>query len=132
MSYSQMPVIHNVNNVPSLEKLDTYNNNSNTFYRFQDKKYDIGTQSWGMIYSSPEEAEEDGSTVLNGKSCWSTSREMLGYTGTFDNDCVVLVVTGYDVESGHDGESVVFIDSVLEIWDRKEFINIATEHRFGA
>ena len=132
MLYSQMPILHTVNNAPTLEKLTEYNYNSEVFYRLQDKKYDIGTQSWEMCYSSAEEAEEDGSTVLDGKSAWRTSREMLGYSGTFCKDSVVLVVTGYDVASGHDGESVVSIDSVLEIWSHEDFIEAAREHRYGS
>ena len=58
------PILYSVNNQPTAEKIEDYNDKSNMFYRFQDPTLEIGTQSWGMIYSTPEEAIEDGSTVL--------------------------------------------------------------------
>lgn len=122
MMYKDMPVIHHVNAAPTQVKVDAYDHNNDTYYRFQDKKYEIGTQSWGMIYSSPEEAIEDGSTVLNGKSCCSTARKARGFASEFDNDAVVLVIKGWFVEVGHDDEDVVEIEEVLEIWSRKEFM----------
>ena len=69
--------IYEVNNKPTIDKIENFDDERNTYYRFQNKDWEMGTQSWGMIYSSPEEAIEDGSTVLNGKSCCSTAKELL-------------------------------------------------------
>jgi hypothetical protein len=117
-----MPVLHEVNNIPTQEKFDTYDKASDIYYRFQDKKYEMGTQSWGMIYSSPEEAIEDGSDVLNGKSCCSTARKARGFALEFDNDSVVMVLKGWFVEVGHDDEDVIDVEEVLEIWSREDFM----------
>lgn len=92
----------------------------------------MGTQSWGMIYSTAEEAiescEDDGlsedEAVLDGKSCCSTAKELLSFSSYFNKDFRVLVVSGRSVGTGHDGEDVVDIDEILEIWDSEEFENL--------
>ena len=119
--------LYPVNSTPSQEKLKKYDDDRNAFYRYQCKEWEMGTESWGMIYSTGEEAIEDGSTVLNGKSCCSTAREARHYRDEFDTDFRVLVVRGDDIESGHDGESVVDIEEILEIWDYDEFLKQADE-----
>jgi len=113
--------IYTVNNKPTAEKITDYNYNSGVFFRIQDPDYEMGTQSWGMIYSTPEEAIEDGSTVLEGKSCFRTARELNGYNGTFADNCVVLVFSGWDAGYGHDGEDLADVDEILEIWNMQEF-----------
>lgn len=121
--------IYEVNNKPTLEKIEKYNEDRYIFYRYQMKDWEMGTQSWGMIYSSAEEAieccEDDGLTpdeaVLDGKSCCRTADELFGYSGNFDKDFRVLVVSGRSVGEGHDGEDVVDIDEIIEIWDYTEF-----------
>lgn len=124
--------IYEVNNKPTAEKIERYNEESNVYFRFQEKDWEMGTQSWGMIYSSAEEAieccEDDGLTpetaVLNGKSCCDTAQELMNFTQCFDRDFRVLVLTGSYVEEGHDGESVVDVDEILEIWDYDDFIDL--------
>ena len=116
-----------VNNKPSREKFEIYNEDNNTFYRFQNPNHEIGEQSWGMIYSSPEEAIEDGSDVLNGKSCCWTARELSNYMQYFDKDHNVLVVNGRYVEDGHDGEPVVDIISIEEVWSYEDYCKLEIE-----
>lgn len=123
-----------VNNKPTLEKIEKYDNEKGVYFRFQDKDYELGTKSWGMIYGSEEEAreayEEEGlnpdDAILNGKSCCSTSREAMRFAGEFDGAInVVLVLTGNYVEEGHDGEDVVDVAEILEVWDFDEFCKLA-------
>lgn len=116
-----------VNNKPSKEKFETYDENNYTFYRFQNPNHKIGEQSWGMIYCTPEEALEDGSDVLNGKSCCWTSRELSNYMQYFDNSYNVLVVNGNYVEDGHDGEPVVDIICIEEIWSYEDYCKLEIE-----
>lgn len=124
--------IYEVNNKPTSDKIKKYDEENNTYYRFQMKDWEMGTQSWGMIYSSAEEAiencEDDGLTpeeaVLDGKSCCDTANELWGLAQSFDKDFRVLVVEGSYVEEGHDGESVVDIDEIVEIWDFNDFIEL--------
>ena len=127
----------NVNNKPTEEKLNKYDNDKHIFYRVQDRDYELGTKSWGMIYGSEEEAreayEEDGlnpdDAILNGKSAWGTAREMHQYAiSRFDSMTdVILVISGDYVEEGHDGEDVVDVDEVLEVWDLDEFLDMVNE-----
>ena len=96
------------------------------------KDWEMGYQSWGMIYSTAEEAiencEDDGLTedeaVLDGKSACNTAQELFGFSGMFDKDFRVLVVSGKSIGTGHDGEEVVDVDEILEIWDYVEFDNL--------
>lgn len=114
--------LYKVNNKPNEEKINKYDDEECVFYRFQCKDWEIGTQSWGMIYETAEEAVKDGETVLNGKSACSTAYKLWDFAQCFDNDFRVLVVTGEYVEEGHDGEDVIDIEDILEIWDFDEFI----------
>ena len=124
--------IYEVNNQPTIEKIERYDDDYFTFYRYQCKYWEMGTQSWGMIYSTAEEAiescEDDGlsedEAVLDGKSCCSTAKELLSFSSYFNKDFRVLVVSGRSVGTGHDGEDVVDIDEILEIWDSEEFENL--------
>lgn len=124
--------IYEVNNKPTLEKVEKYNEDRYTFFRYQMKDWEMGNQSWGMIYSTAEEAiencEDDGLTedeaVLDGKSACNTAQELFGFSGMFDKDFRVLVISGKSVGTGHDGEEVVDIDEILEIWDYEEFDNL--------
>lgn len=126
--------VWNVNNQPTVEKINKYDADKHIFFRVQDRDYELGTQSWGMLYDSAEEAreayEEEGlnpdDAVLDGKSAWGTSREMLHYAvSRFDSVTdVILVIRGDDVATGHDDESVVDVDEVLEVWNLDEFLDM--------
>ena len=115
---------YEVNNKPTIDKIENFDDERNTYYRFQNKDWEMGTQSWGMIYSTPEEAIEDGSTVLNGKSCCSTAKELYNFMDYFDTDFNVLILEGDWVEEGHDGEDVVEVSSIKEIWSFEDFKKI--------
>ena len=124
--------IYEVNNKPTLGKIEKYNEDRYIFFRYQMKDWEMGYQSWGMIYSTAEEAiencEDDGLTedeaVLDGKSACNTAQELFGFSGMFDKDFRVLVVSGKSIGPGHDGEEVVDVDEILEIWDYEEFDNL--------
>lgn len=127
--------LYEVNNKPSAEKIENYDSDNYIYYRFQMKDWEMGTQSWGMIYSSAEEAiencEDDGLTedeaVLDGKSACFTARELMDFVCQFDKDFRVLVLNGNRVGEGHDGEDVIEVNEVLEIWDFDEFTNLMLE-----
>ncbi|MFT8352957.1 hypothetical protein [Clostridium saccharoperbutylacetonicum] len=124
--------IYEVNNNPTIEKIVKYDEDRQIFYRFQMKDWEMGTQSWGMIYSSAEEAieccEDNGLTpetaVLDGKCACDTANELAGFSMSFDKDFRVLVLSGDCVDEGHDGESVVDVAEILEIWDFDEFFEV--------
>ena len=129
--------IYEVNGKPSLEKIFQYNEDRFAFFRFQNKDWEMGNKSWGMIYSSEEEArecyEDDGfecedDAILDGKSACSTAEELMNFCSCFDSNYRVLVITGTSVGEGHDGEDVVDVDDVLEVWDSDEFINFMNEN----
>jgi hypothetical protein len=124
--------IYEINNKPTVEKIEKYNEDRFTFFRYQMKDWEMGAQSWGMIYSTAEEAiencEDDGLTedeaVLDGKSACNTAQELFGFSSMFDKDFRVLVLSGKSIGTGHDGEEVVDVDEILEIWDYEEFDNL--------
>ena len=124
--------IYEINNKPTMEKIEKYNEDRFTFFRYQMKDWEMGDQSWGMIYSTAEEAiencEDDGLTedeaVLDGKSACTTAKELFGFSCMFDKDFRVLVLSGKSIGTGHDGEEVVDVDEILEIWDYEEFDNL--------
>lgn len=126
---------YEVNNIPTVEKIREYDEDRYTFYRYQMKDWEMGSQSWGMIYGSAEEAieccEDDGLTpeeaVLDGKSCCSTAKEVWNFSDRFDKDFRVVVLTGNCIGEGHDGEDVVDVDEILEVWDYNTFENLMAE-----
>lgn len=121
-------LVYKINGVPTPEKIEEYDEDNNIFYRFQNPTHEMGEKSWGMIYSSEEEALEDGSTILDGKSCCWTVSQLLDFAPYFDNDYVVLVVNGYYVEDGHDDEPVVDIAEVLEVWNLPDLVKAYEEY----
>ena len=127
MAKKSYPILYPVNNTPTPEKIESYNYDSNIFFRFQDPILEIGAQSWGMIYSSAEEAIEDGSTVLEGKSAFRTAKELYYYNGTIDPEAVILIIKGWSAGEGHDGEDLIDIEEILEIWNMQEFENTIEE-----
>ena len=112
---------------PTFDKIESYNRNKNTFYRIQDTTHEIGTQSWGMIYSTAEEAIEDGEEVLEGKSAFTKARSLYNYTGTFDDECQVIVIKGYSIGTGPDDEDLVDVEEILETWSQEDFYTIIEE-----
>lgn len=101
-------------------------------HRFQDPDYDIEgeyKQSWGMIYSSAEEArkcaEEEGMSeeeaVLPGKSCMNTFKGIMHFSERFCEDDVLLVFEGEDTYvSGHDEEYVAEYLAPVAVFSMKD------------
>ena len=50
--------IYEVNSTPTIEKIEKYDDDIHMFYRFQNKDWEMGEESWGMIFSTREEAIE--------------------------------------------------------------------------
>ena len=124
--------IYEVNGTPTIEKIEKYNESKDYFFRFQNKNWEMGEKSWGMIYSSEEEAreayEEDGldpdDAVLVGKSACYTAEELLNFAPYFDDDYVVTIIYGDSVGTGHDDEDVVYVCRIEEICGYNEFCNL--------
>ena len=110
--------------------IEEYDNNENVFYRFQCRDWEIGAESWGMIYSTREEAieawmeenecdyeEAEEAAILPGKSCMDTFENIMTFSSQFDYDCDLLVFHGHDTYvTGHDGEYVAeFIEEIARI-----------------
>lgn len=127
-----------VNTTPNMELIEKWDNDSGVFYRFQNPEYEIKgeyTQSWGMIFSSAEEAREcaeewgmdEDEAVLPGKSCWDTLKNLMAgdLVCQFSDTDVVLVFKGVDTGAeGHDGEYVaeyIAPIAVLSIQDVLEY-----------
>lgn len=127
--------IYKPNNKPTIKKINEYDQEYGVYYRFQFEDWEMGTKSWGMIYSTEEEAreayKEDGldpdDAILNGKSCCSTFKELTNHDFSFGEGFVVLILSGDYVEEGHDGEDVVDVDQILEIWSWEDYEKICTE-----
>lgn len=119
-------IIYKVTEIPTIEKIKEYKNKG-YFFRFQNPYYKLTSRSksWGMIYSSAREAEKDGSTVLNGKSCVKDVTDLIEYVDRFGNDDVVLVFKGQEQqETGHDGEIVATYYKKIAVWKYEDFCNI--------
>jgi len=126
-----MSELYKVNNIPTIKKINIYDEDNNTYYRFQENSIEIGNKSWEMGYDSEEEALENDARSLNGKSCCSTARTLHGFRFEFDKDYRVLVLTGNFIEVGQDDEDVVNIWEILEIWSYEEFCKIGTDIKNG-
>ena len=121
--------IYEITGTPTIEKIEKYNESKDHFFRFQNKNWEMGEKSWGMIYSSEEEARADyedmdldpDDAVLEGKSACYTAEELLNFAGNFDNNFVVTILYGDSVGTGHDDEEVVDVCRVEEVWDYDEF-----------
>lgn len=105
------------------DDLDAYKG----YFRFQCLDWAPREVSHGMIYADAEEAIEDGSTVLEGKSCVSNWRQLREITEYFSKDFAVLVFTGYHNGTGHDGEDVVTPDTFIAALDFSKFIQLLAE-----
>lgn len=126
---------YEVNGHINSENLEKYNNDNNIFFRFQNPEWEIDEEheeSWGMIFSTREEAieeaEEWGMTedeaILPGKSCMPTLQGLMSWSSEFDKNYVVLVFKGYDTRvTGHDGEYVAEFNEAVEVWDFQEVLD---------
>lgn len=122
-----------VNAMATEETLNGIEYEDDWYLRFQNKNLEIGEQSWEMMYETADEAreayEEDGldpdDAVLDGKSCCCTWHEAAEYAGYYDEkDTVVLLIRGFCNCTGHDGEAVVDISEIAEIYDYDQFCNV--------
>jgi hypothetical protein len=99
------------------------------FFRYQDPKFinDLSqeSKSWGMIYGSEEEALEDGSEVLEGKSCMTNPYQLwTGWGEYFQEDDVIMVFDGEDTGTiGHDEENVATFTSFIDAFNKEEIEN---------
>lgn len=124
----------------TMEKIRKFDENRGIFYRFQNPRYEIEgeyTQSWGMIYSTAEEAienaEEDGldedEAVLPGKSCFDCFKEVTLYWDQFCNSDVLLVFEGEDTGvEGHDGERVAEYIAPVAVFSMQDVVEFYNEH----
>lgn len=101
------------------------------YFRFQCADWAIREYSCGMIYADAEEALEDGSTVLDGKSCVKNWRQLDQFKDSCwdGTDFAVLVFNGSNVGEGHDGEEVVTPDVFLTAFDAKSFMGILEQEK---
>ena len=122
-----------VNAMATEETLNGIEYEDDWYLRFQNKNWEIGEQSWEMMYETADEAreayEEDGldpdDAVLDGKSCCCTWHEAAEYAGYYDEkDTVVLLIRGFCNCTGRDGEAVVDIAEIAEIYDYDQFCNV--------
>ena len=122
-----------VNAIATEEKLNDIEYEDDWYLRFQNKNWEIGEQSWEMMYETAEEAreayEEEGfdpdDAVLDGKSCCCTWHEAAEYAGYYEEkDTVVLLIQGFCNCTGHEGEAVVDISEIAEVYDYDQFCNV--------
>lgn len=121
----------------TMELINKIDNNDNLFWRFQDPKLEVGEESWGMIYSSREEAiqdymdtldisyeEAESQAILPGKSCELTFKEIMSYACEFDKSYNLIVFEGSDTyTTGHDGECVANYYSTVYIFKFEDAVN---------
>jgi len=88
----------------------------NTWWRWQDKEYEVGDKSWGMVYGSEKEARQaykdlglnPDDAILQGKSAMDTFDGVMNFSTSFDDHHVLLAFEGSDTLAvGHDNEFVV-------------------------
>ena len=123
--------LYTANNIPTIDKINIYDANNNTYYRFQNSFLEMGNKSWEMGYDSEEEALENDAIILNGKSCCSTAKSLHGFRFEFNKDYHVLVLTGDFIEIGHDDEDVIDVAKILEIWSYEEFCKMVSDIKMG-
>jgi len=124
----------NVDSKLTAELIEKYDSDRNIFYRFQNPDYDIEgeyAQSWGMIFSSAEEARECAEewgmdaddAVLPGKSCMDTFEGIMRFVCQFSDNDVLLVFRGYDTrETGHDGEFVAEYEEQIAVFSMEDVV----------
>ena len=125
----------------TVKEIEKFDNDKNVFYRFQNPNFEVGEESWGMIYNTREEAieacmeenecsyeEAEDYAILPGKSCMPTFEGILNFASSFDDDYVLLIVAGEDTRyTGHDDEYVARYDSTITTLSMDEVVELATE-----
>lgn len=101
------------------------------YFRFQCLDWEPRECSHGMIYANAEEALEEGSSILDGKSCVKNWRQLGQFAESFGDgtDFAILVFTGNYVGNGHDGEDVVKPDFFLAAFDAKKFMAVIEQEK---
>lgn len=122
------------------EMVEKFDNDSNIFYRFQNPDYEIEgeyTESWGMIFSSAEEAREcaeewgleEDEAVLPGKSCMDTFKGIMQFACQFSDNDVLLVFRGTDTyATGHDGEFVAEYEEPVAVFSMEDAVAFDNEN----
>lgn len=127
--------MYTVTDKPTEKIVEKFNKDNHIFFRFQNPNWELNqnSKSWGMIYSSEEEAieccEDDGLTedeaVLPGKSCMNTLEGIWEWADRFNFDTdIVLVFEGDDTGvNGHDDEYVAEFIKPIAVWSIKDCYN---------
>ena len=135
-----MERVWNVTEHLTKDKIEKWDEDDGIFYRWQNPDYAIEgefTESWGMVFSSKEEALKDSldygiepeDAILPGKSCMPTLEEIYSYITEFADSAVLLVFNGVDTYAeGHDGEYVAEYVSSVAVLDQQEVINFFKEN----
>lgn len=126
--------MYEVNAKLTKELIEKFDNDDSIFWRFQDPNFEITgefEESWGMIYSSREEAieeymndndcdydEAEDSAILPGKSCTETFEGIMKFYGSFFlGGYVLMAFSGFDTRAaGHDDESVATFHEPVAIF----------------
>lgn len=114
--------------------VEKFDEDKNIFYRFQNPNFEITgeyKQSWGMIFSSAEEAREaaedwgltEEEAILPGKSCMDTFEGIMNFIDQFTEKDVLLVFEGTDTYvEGHDGEFVAEFEKEIAVFSMQDVV----------
>ena len=125
----------------TVKEIEKFDNDKNVFYRFQNPNFEVGEESWGMIYNTREEAieacmeendcsyeEAEEYAILPGKSCMPTFEGILNFASQFDDDYVLLIFKGEDTRyTGHDDEYVARYDETITTLSMDEVVDLLNE-----
>lgn len=133
-------IIYPVNSKMTLELMEKFDEDRNIFYRWQNPTYEIAgefTQSWGMIFSSEQEAREcaeewgytEDEMILPGKSCMDTLEHIVSFAAEFSDTDVLLVFRGADTwVTGHDGEYVARFDEPIAVFSMADILDFCKQN----
>jgi len=97
----------------------------NIFFRYQQPEYILtpGQLSWCCGYESAEEAEADGGTVEQGKSCMADPLELYkNYSSDYSYEGgIVVAFEGRYVGQGNNGEDIAEFEKTVTAFDASEF-----------
>ena len=125
----------------TVKEIEKFDNDKNVFYRFQNPNFEVGEESWGMIYNTREEAieacmeendcsyeEAEEYAILPGKSCMPTFEGIMNFASSFDDDYVLLIFRGEDTRcTGHDEEYVARYDETIAELTMSEVMELVDE-----